>query len=70
MLNVSNENLIVLKWQKIHVFSNIKFTAIYSKPVEQFTLYSAAAYAEPHQTSEIELISEIVSSSHSLTIFA
>ena len=29
MLRVSNENLIVLKWQNIHVISNIKYTAIY-----------------------------------------
>ena len=29
MPSVSNENLIVLKWQNIHVISNIKYTAIY-----------------------------------------
>ena len=29
MPRVSNGNLIVLKWQNIHVISNIKYTAIY-----------------------------------------
>ena len=29
MPSVSNRNLIVLKWQNIHVISNIKYTAIY-----------------------------------------
>ena len=29
MPRIPNENLIVLKWQNIHVISNIKYTAIY-----------------------------------------
>ena len=31
VLNVSNENLVVLKWQNMHVISYIKFNAICSK---------------------------------------
>ena len=38
MLNVSNENLIELKWQ-IHVISNIKLTAIFSKTYPNSLLY-------------------------------
>ena len=38
ILNVSNENLIELEWQ-IHVISNIKFTAIFSKTYPNSLLY-------------------------------
>ena len=83
MLNVSNENLIALKWQNIHFISNVKFTAIYSKTcpssllyiqqrriLNPITLHSAKAYSELYQTSKIELFSKIVNSFHMLTIFA
>ena len=39
MLNVSNEIVIVLKWQNIHVIPNIKFTAINSKSCPSSLLY-------------------------------
>ena len=56
MPSVSNGNLIALKWQNIHVISNIKYTAIYiyvyiAKHDQQFTLHSAEAYSEPFPTS-------------------
>ena len=59
MTRVSNENLIVLKWQNIHVISNIKYAAIYLYKnkinlAEQFTLHSAEAYSEPFLTSKQE----------------
>ena len=51
---VSNRNLIVLKWQNIHVISNMKYTAIYIKRnmAKQFTLHSAKAYLEPFPMSK------------------
>ena len=39
MLSVSNGNLIVLKWENIHVISNIKYVAIYSKIWASSLLY-------------------------------
>ena len=39
MPRVSNENLIVLKWQNIYVVSNIKYTTIYSKTWPDSLLY-------------------------------
>ena len=57
MPRVSNGNLIVLKWQNIHVISNIKYAAIYLYKnkinlAEQFTLHSAEAYPEPFPKSK------------------
>ena len=39
MPRIPNENLIVLKWQNIHVISNIKYTARYSKTWPSSLLY-------------------------------
>ena len=39
ILSVSNGNLIVLKWQNMHVFSNLKYTAIYNKTWLSSLLY-------------------------------
>ena len=56
MPSVSNGNLIALKWQNIHVVSNIKYSAIYTyiqqNLVKQFTLHSAEAYSEPFPMSK------------------
>ena len=38
-LNVLNGNLIVLKWPNIHVISNLKYTAIYTKTRPSSLLY-------------------------------
>ena len=39
MPRVLNGNLVVLKWQNIHVISNIKYTTIYSKTWPSSLLY-------------------------------
>ena len=39
MPRVLNGNLIVLKWQNIHVISNIKYTTIYSKTLPRTLRY-------------------------------
>ena len=44
MPRVSNGNLIVLKWQNIHMISNTKYTAVYFN--------SAEAYSEPFPKSK------------------
>ena len=53
MVSILNGNVLALKWQYIHVISNLKYTAIYTKTWPwQFTLYSANAYSEPCQISK------------------
>ena len=39
VLRVSNGNLIILKWQNIHVISNIKYSAICGKTWPSILLY-------------------------------
>ena len=68
MLSVLNGNLIVLEWENVHVILNIKskrykrldkiYCNIQQNLAKQFTLHSAEAHSEPHQTSKIELFSE------------
>ena len=54
-LVLSRGNVIVLKWQNMHVISNIKYTAIYiyiyiTKHGQAVTLNSEEAYSEPFPT--------------------
>ena len=39
VLSVFNGNLIILKWQNIHVVSNLKYTTIYTKTWLSSLLY-------------------------------
>ena len=64
MPRVSNGNLIVMKWQNIHMISNICFkqrkrekerethTQREQNLAKQFTLHSAEGYSEPSPTSK------------------
>ena len=52
MPRILNGNLIVLKWQNIHVISNIKQREKEQNLAKQFTLHSAEAYSEPFPTSK------------------
>ena len=68
MFRVSNGNLIVMKWQNVHMISNICFkqrkrererekererdTHTEQNLAKQFTLHSAEVYSEPFPTSK------------------
>ena len=70
MLNVLNKNLIVIKWQNVHVISKLNILRCIAKPVQPVTLHRAEEYSEPHQASTIEFFSKIINSIHLLSIFA
>ena len=48
MLNVWNENLIVLKWQTIHIISGITFTEIYNTKSVQAVYFTFRKSLTPH----------------------
>ena len=64
MLSVLNGNLIVLKWQSIHVISNLKYTAIYTKTCPSSLLY----IQQRHIQNPFKRLSKVITSLE-VTIF-